>query len=148
MLTSSGFTLFIWVYSIDSSRMINKIHVVLNFNRFLSETTLNYQMLMARYPNLKEEFDGSIPGCEISSLLDIKLVRWSTASCALTMACRHYVSKQTNKQSYSYWLFRELNRFICNQAPVLPGRRAGSLSGGTLGWLTISGRNYQSLGHT
>jgi hypothetical protein len=43
-----------------------------------------------RYPNLKEEGGGSIPGYEISSLLDKKkkLARWSTASCALTLACR------------------------------------------------------------
>ena len=47
------------------------------------ETTLNYWMLVERYPNLKEEVGGSIPGCEISSLLDKKLVRWSIVSCAL-----------------------------------------------------------------
>jgi hypothetical protein len=43
---------------------------------------LNYWMMVERYPNLKEEVGGSNPGCEISSLPDIKLVRWSTASCA------------------------------------------------------------------
>ena len=36
---------------------------------------------MERYPNLKEEVGSSILGCEISSLLDIKLACWSTASC-------------------------------------------------------------------
>ena len=35
-----------------------------------SETTLNYWRMMERYPNLKEEVGGSIPGCEISSLFD------------------------------------------------------------------------------
>ena len=35
-----------------------------------SKTTLNYWMMVERYPNLKEEVGGSIPGCEISSLLD------------------------------------------------------------------------------
>ena len=38
-------------------------------------------------PNYEEEVDGSIPGCEISSLLDIKFARWSTVSCALALAC-------------------------------------------------------------
>jgi hypothetical protein len=34
----------------------------------LFETILNYQMMVERYPNLKEEVGVSIPGCEISSL--------------------------------------------------------------------------------
>ena len=38
-----------------------------------SETTLNYWMIVERYPNLKEEVGGSIPDCEISSLLDRNL---------------------------------------------------------------------------
>ena len=45
------------------------------------ETTLNYRMVVKRYPNLKEEIDGSISGSEISSLLDIILAMWSTTSC-------------------------------------------------------------------
>ena len=45
-------------------------------------------MMVERYPNLKDEVGGSIPGCEISSLLGIILAMWSTASCALVMACR------------------------------------------------------------
>jgi hypothetical protein len=36
------------------------------------EMTLNYWMMVERYPNLKEEVGGSISGCETSSLLDIK----------------------------------------------------------------------------
>ena len=32
--------------------------------------TLNYWMMMERYVNLKEEVGSSIPGCEISSLID------------------------------------------------------------------------------
>ena len=43
---------------------------------------------MEIYTNLKEEVGGSIPGYEISSLLDIKLARWSIASCALALACQ------------------------------------------------------------
>ncbi len=38
---------------------------------FTSKTTLNYWMMVERYPNLKEEVGGLILGCEISSLLDI-----------------------------------------------------------------------------
>ena len=37
-----------------------------------SEMTLNYQIIVEGYPNLKEEVGGSIPDCEISSLLDEK----------------------------------------------------------------------------
>ena len=39
-------------------------------------------MVAERYPNLKEEVDNLIPGYEISSLLDMKLVMWSIASCS------------------------------------------------------------------
>ena len=56
--------------------------------------TLNYWMMMERCPNLKEEVGGSISSSEISSILDRKLVRWSTASCALALACRPSVSKK------------------------------------------------------
>jgi hypothetical protein len=55
--------------------------------------TLNYRMMVERYPNLKEEVGGSNPNCEISSLLDRKLAGWSIASCALAMACRPSVSE-------------------------------------------------------
>ena len=44
-------------------------------------------------PNLKEEVGGSSPDYEISSLHDGKLARWSTASCALELACRPSVPK-------------------------------------------------------
>ena len=59
-----------------------------------SEMTLNYRVMVEGYPNLKEEVGGSNPGCEISSLLDGKLVRWWTASCALALACQPSVSKK------------------------------------------------------
>ena len=36
--------------------------------------TLKYWMMVERYPNLKEQVGGLIPGCEISSLLDRNLV--------------------------------------------------------------------------
>ena len=35
--------------------------------------TLNYYMMVERYPNLTKEVGGLIPGCEISSLLDMNL---------------------------------------------------------------------------
>ena len=46
--------------------------------------TLNYWMMVERYPNLKEEVGGSIPGHEISSLLDKNLA----------LACRPSVKKR------------------------------------------------------
>jgi hypothetical protein len=54
-------------------------------------------MMMERYPNLKEEVGGSIPGCEISSLLDKILARWSTASCALALTYQPSISKNKIK---------------------------------------------------
>jgi hypothetical protein len=36
-------------------------------------------MMVKRYPNFKKEVGGSIPGCEISALLNRKLAMWSTA---------------------------------------------------------------------
>ena len=55
---------------------------------------------MERYPNLKEEVGSSIPGYGISSLLAINLVRWSTASCDLALACQHFVSIKKKLASY------------------------------------------------
>ena len=61
-------------------------------NKNKSETTLNYWMVVERYPNLKEEVDSSNPGCEISSLPNGKLAKWSTTSYALALACQSSVS--------------------------------------------------------
>jgi hypothetical protein len=58
-----------------------------------SETNLKYLMMMEKYPKLKEEVGGSNPGCEISSLLNGKLAKWSTTSCALVLAYRPSISK-------------------------------------------------------
>jgi hypothetical protein len=55
-------------------------------------------MMAEIYLNLKEEVGGSNLGCEISSLPCRKLVRWSTASCALAQACRPYVSKKEKEK--------------------------------------------------
>ena len=63
-----------------------------------SETTLNYWMMVERYPNLKEEVGGSISGCEISSLFDKELAKWSTASYALALAYRSSVSNKKRKR--------------------------------------------------
>ena len=54
--------------------------------------TLNYWMMVERYPNLKEEVGGSIPDYEISSLLDRNLA----------LACRPSISKQ-NKTKQKHW---------------------------------------------
>jgi hypothetical protein len=54
--------------------------------------TLNYRMMVERYPNLKKEVGGSNPDYEISSLPGGKLAKWSTASCALALTCQSSVS--------------------------------------------------------
>ena len=59
-----------------------------------SEMTLNYRVMVEGYPNVKEEVGGSYPSCEISSLLDGKLAKWWTASCALALAYQPSVSKK------------------------------------------------------
>ena len=41
---------------------------------------------MEEYPNFKEGIGGWTSSCEVSSLLDIKLVMWLTASYALALA--------------------------------------------------------------
>ena len=64
----------------------------------MSNMTLNYWMMVERYPTLKNEVDGSIPDCETSYLLDIELASWPTASCALTLACRPSVSKKKKRK--------------------------------------------------
>ena len=72
---------------------------------FWFETTLNYWTMVERYPNLKEEGGGSIPNYEISSLLDIKLVRWSIASCALGISmlafCLKRKKEKEKKKAYT-----------------------------------------------
>jgi hypothetical protein len=58
-----------------------KSFMTVKYRGGLSETTLNYRMIVERYPNLKEKVGNSNPGCELSSLPDEKLASWSTASC-------------------------------------------------------------------
>ena len=41
-----------------------------------------------------QEVGGSVPSCEISSLLGGRLARWLIASCALALACWPFVSKR------------------------------------------------------
>ena len=62
-------------------------------------------MIVGRYLNLKEEVGRSIPGCEISSLLDEKLATWSTASCALALACWSSLSKKEKKKNRFPYMF-------------------------------------------
>ena len=65
-------------------------------------------MMVERYPILEEEVGGSIPGCEISSQLDKELARWSTASYALVLACRHSIStKKKPPDDLSYFNMSE-----------------------------------------
>ena len=64
---------------------------------YWSKMTLNYWMMVETYPNLKKEVGGSIPGCEISSLLDRDLA----------LACRHSVSNKKNIiHDLPYYLLR------------------------------------------
>jgi hypothetical protein len=67
--------------------------------------------MVERYPNLKKEVGGSIPDCEISSLLDRKLARWSTASCALTPARQPSVSKPPQKNLLGKKITSEVKRY-------------------------------------
>jgi hypothetical protein len=63
-------------------------------------------MMVERYPTLKKEVGGLIPGCEISSLLDRELARWSTASGALAIAYWPSVStkeKRKKKNNFIIW---------------------------------------------
>jgi hypothetical protein len=57
-------------------------------------------MMVDRFSNLKEEVVGSIPGYEVSSPSDGKLVKWSTASCALALACRPFVLKYIQEKNH------------------------------------------------
>ena len=61
--------------------------------------TLNYRLMVEGYPNLKEEVGGSNPDCEISSLLDGKLSRWSIAFCAWRWLVSLLSQKKTKKKS-------------------------------------------------
>ena len=64
-------------------------------SRNMSKTTLNYWMMVERYPNLKEEVGSLIPSFEISSLLDKDLA----------LACWPSVKKEKEKDlgtQYSY----------------------------------------------
>ena len=59
----------------------------------LTKSLADPKMLWSQILITMEEVGSSIPGCEISSLLDGLLASWSTASCALALACRHSISK-------------------------------------------------------
>ena len=54
-------------------------------------------MMVERYPNIKEEVGGSIPGCEISVVLARIHAKWSTTSYAWALACRPFVPNKTKK---------------------------------------------------
>jgi hypothetical protein len=69
-------------------------------------------MMVERYPNLKEEVGSLTHGCEISSLPDEKLAMWSTASCALALACQSSLSKKKRKEKIT-------TRFLYNFQKVV-----------------------------
>jgi hypothetical protein len=61
-------------------------------------------MVTERYPNLKEEVGGPIPGCEISSILMENLSSGQLrTSCALAMACRPYISRRRKRIEKITW---------------------------------------------
>ena len=97
----SNHFIFCWCFTIDLLPQHNfqcpSIHDPWKLQSW-SETTLNYQTMMERYPRLKKEVGGLIPDCDISSLLDRKVVKWSTTSYALVLGCRPFVSKRRRKQ--------------------------------------------------
>lgn len=86
----------IWKFTI--TRDYTTLHQILILNG-------NVQYWCPPNPFLKSnnqtEVGGSIPRCEISSLLDRdrKLAKWSTASCALALACWPCVSKNEKKNN-------------------------------------------------
>ena len=84
-----------------------------------SETTLHYWMMLEIYPYLKEEVGRLIFYYEIFSLLDKKkLVKWSTVSCALALACRPSVSKiKENENKKNNVLGNLFHEFKLPQAP-------------------------------
>ena len=106
-----------------------------------SETTLNYWMMVERYPNLKEEVGNLFLGCEISSLLDINHVRWSTASCAFALAYRCLLPRKETmlpnttpcqhteiRGKFSLTIAVNYNKYSVNfqcSADICPGRTGG-----------------------
>ena len=85
------------VNSINSSKIIGNPPKVSNFNRLCSEMTLNYWMMVDKIPTSQGRgwrFDS-----RLWNLLSTwhKLARWSTASCALVLACRPSISKKKKK---------------------------------------------------
>ena len=65
------------------------------------------------------EVGRSIPDCEISSLLDKNIVRWSTVSSALALACPPFVLKY-NKMYLSAFQHKNLNasRFVFHSSQM------------------------------
>ena len=55
---------------------------------------------MDKYPNLEEEVGGSIPGCEISSLLTKNVAMWSTASLVIWCWSVGLMSKNKERKNY------------------------------------------------
>ena len=65
-----------------------------------SKTTLNYWMMVEEYPTLKEEVLAfRFPAMKSALCLTNYWYRWSTALCALAIACRPSVSKTKTRVS-------------------------------------------------
>ena len=77
-----------------------------------SETTLNYRLMVGRYPNLKEEVGSLILSYEISSMHDGKFTRWSFVSRTLTLTCRPSVSKKNTHPSFVCMVYRYVLKIL------------------------------------
>jgi hypothetical protein len=65
--------------------------------------TLNYWMMVERYPNLKEEVGSLKPDYEIFSLRG-KLTGWSYASYVLALACWFFFSKKKKEKRIALYI--------------------------------------------
>ena len=111
-----------------------------------SEMTLNYWMMVERYPNLKDEVGGLNPGCEISSLLDKKLAMSSTAFCVLVLTRRPSVSKKKKKKKKRKrtWIASSLHAFKVNTFRVRFWPHSAG-SSGVISRLRIDRRDWRLL---
>ena len=74
-------------------------------------------MMVKRYPNLKEEVGGSIPGCEISSLLD--RIAGQVVNCLMCFGASvsAFCLKRKKKESVAH-----VNYFHSNLPPTIIGQ--------------------------
>jgi hypothetical protein len=92
----------------------------LQITRAMSEMTLNYRMMVERYPNLKEEVGDSNHGCEISSLPDKNLPSCQLPHVLWRWPVSHLSQKRKKKKKRNhsgYHLFLHLT--LANFCKVL-----------------------------